>query len=456
MQEVFVTLENNTKLFECEEYFVAFNSQNLTLKLLPKDILDYVINNTNDHQDKVLTLSSHDNPLMHFNNTISNNVIKESINPTIDEKPTIDRLTLNVSNTCNMACRYCYANKGVYYSTGLYMNQVTALNAVNFASKTFSRINYVDFFGGEPTLNLPIIEMICNYINFLYDRGILSILPKFGLTTNCFNVSAHLLRLLSEYNFNITISLDGPKEIHDLLRITKDNRGTYDNIVENIKKITSIGIVPEFECTYTNEHYRRGFSLTELMDFFYDTFECHVLHCPIVIANPNSPWFISHTNAVNLYTDAIKYSVENLTRGIPKSISIATRFLHSLESHTPICHYCPAGKSSFTINADGKIFPCFMLMYDNRFECGNVNDESIECFNEQLYDPIIEDADKLQNPICQDCWGQSLCFGCLGEDLAQGQRMINRSVIPFQSTLCDFKRSMMETFLLTIVESYLQ
>jgi uncharacterized protein len=254
----------------------------------------------------------------------------------------------------------------------------------------------------------------------------------------------------------VTVSLDGPKEIHDRLRVGKNDSGTYNAIVENIKAIIGMGIIPEFECTYTGEHYRSGIDLVALMDFFYDNYQCRTLHCPMVIAEPNSRWFIPLEAATELYVDAIRYSMRNLAQKTAKSLSVATRLLNSLATKTPICHYCPAGKSTLTINADGNIYSCFMLMRGTGFCLGNVNGEEHGLGHPDSIGTLLEDANKWQNPACRDCWAQSLCFGCLGEDLAREGPGVHRSAIPGRSSLCDFKRRLMEVFLVSSAEVYLQ
>ncbi|MDR1643962.1 MAG: 4Fe-4S cluster-binding domain-containing protein, partial [Clostridiales bacterium] len=66
-------------------------------------------------------------------------------------------LTLNVSNMCNMACRYCYAEGGTYHSPKRLMSKETARLAVDFFMRQRGKITDIKFFGGEPLLNVPVI-----------------------------------------------------------------------------------------------------------------------------------------------------------------------------------------------------------------------------------------------------------------------------------------------------------
>jgi len=371
------------------------------------------------------------------------------------DRNVLQRLTLNVSNVCNMACKYCYANGGKYYTPGGMMDKFTALNAVNFVTRRFAQIQHVNFFGGEPTLNEAIIKLVCEYFLFLYGRGELPYVPAFGLTTNGYFISDDMFEVLRAYNIGVTVSMDGPREIHDRLRVVDGHSGSFDLIDRNVRTLIGMDIRPEFECTYTSEHYRCGFDLLRLMDFFYDSYDCHVLHCPIVVAQPNSQWAVSNKIVADLYTAAIRSSVSNLWRGIPKSISFAARLLDSLATRTPIAYYCPAGKSTLTINTDGNIFACFMLMPGPAHCLGNVNADSPRIAIPERVGAILNQADKWSNPACQHCWAQGLCFGCLGEDLVQGMVYPQGSTTHERSQKCDTKR-LIEVFLYSVGDAFIQ
>ena len=369
------------------------------------------------------------------------------------DKHPLDRLTLIVSNACNLSCRYCYAKGGGYYSPGLIMDARLALSAVNYAANKFSLIKHINFFGGEPTLNEEAVELVCRYCLYLKDRGIMPMPPSFGLTTNGYTLSPRLLRILKNFNFTVTISLDGPKEVHDRLRLDRNDCGTYDRVVKNVDRIVDAGLTPEFECTYTSEQYRAGLTVIDLMDFFYDNFGGTTLHCPPVIAKPQDPWYVPLDLAAQLYRNAVIYSLDNLAAGRPVTISYASRLLRSLTTGRPITHYCPAGRAALTINADGYVYACFMLMHDKRYSLGSIGDQRRE---HKEIDCLLTNSDKWSNPTCCSCWAQSLCFGCLGEDLAREGQGINRSTLSGRSGSCDLKRAIIEAFLTSIAALYLK
>lgn len=69
------------------------------------------------------------------------------------------RLCLLVSQQCNLDCSYCYADKGTYGNPS-FMNIETVYKTISAFSKIFDSIYAIQFLGGEPLLNLDVIEEI--------------------------------------------------------------------------------------------------------------------------------------------------------------------------------------------------------------------------------------------------------------------------------------------------------
>ena len=93
------------------------------------------------------------------------------------------RVTVCVSNDCNLRCKYCYAKGGNYGRNRSVMSKKTAKSFVDFCVTNFNRVDNVSFFGGEPLLNYPVIEYICK----LFKEQSLNesfTLPSFSMITN--------------------------------------------------------------------------------------------------------------------------------------------------------------------------------------------------------------------------------------------------------------------------------
>jgi radical SAM protein with 4Fe4S-binding SPASM domain len=205
------------------------------------------------------------------------------------------------------------------------------------------------------------------------------------------------------------------------------------------------------------------------MDYFHGEFGSRTLHCPIVSAPAESPEFIPLDQCLRLQGDGIAYSISNLAQGVPNALSLAVRLLRSLINETPIRNYCPAGKTEVTVNADGNVYACFMLMQRETFSFGNVCGNQIipkekpslrivgqsqVGSEKEVIERFIADADKYSSNTCRQCWAQPLCYGCLGEDFERHGGRVFRSEVPGVSIFCDYRRGVVERFLGSIALAY--
>jgi uncharacterized protein len=443
------TFPSKVKILKSDTQVVLFDSRDLTLRVLLRENAERscLDGTATKALDQELVLSNILPQGCSSDESCGKDVQKQGFSPVLH------KLTLNVSNICNMKCVYCYANSGKYYTDGIQMNQNLALRAINVVTRKYSAVDSVVFFGGEPTLNHEILELICEYFLYLHKRRILPYVPEFGMTTNALHLSARTLDTILKYSIRVTVSIDGPPEIHDRLRVSEQGTPTYELIKKNVDTLFDSGILPEFECTYTSEHSRLGIDIVELMDFFAETFTCRTLHCPIVAVNQGSPWYVPLEKATQIQANAIRYSVRNLALGIPRLFSVTTRLLNILATKEMICHYCPAVDSAMTINADGNVYPCFMLMERSDLRLGNVNDERFSMEMSPSLAGVLAGADKEANQACSGCWAKPLCFGCIGEDIARSGATIQRSAFDGKSDVCDHRRTLIEVFLLSVADA---
>ena len=96
-----------------------------------------------------------------------------------------------------------------------------------------------DFIGGEPFLEIDLIDSICDYLKMqmfeLNHHWFNSY--RFNITTNGINFHEDKVQQFIKKNRNhlgITITIDGTEKKHDMNRIYRNGRGSYQNVVRNI------------------------------------------------------------------------------------------------------------------------------------------------------------------------------------------------------------------------------
>lgn len=97
----------------------------------------------------------------------------------------------------------------------------------------------LDFIGGEPFLEIELIDRICDYFKIrTYEMGSQWYWNyRISICTNGVNYSDEKIRKFLEKNrgkISVSITVDGIKEKHDLQRVFPDGSGSYDVIDKNI------------------------------------------------------------------------------------------------------------------------------------------------------------------------------------------------------------------------------
>lgn len=154
-------------------------------------------------------------------------------------------ITFIVTKDCQLACKYCYL---VGKNTKERMSWDVAKQAIDYIlDKEYDDcFNYesvvFDFIGGEPFLEIDLIDKICDYIKSeLFRRNHHWFNSyRFSFSTNGINYHEEKVQRFIEKNMahlSIGITIDGTEQKHDLNRIWKGDgpeRGSYNDVVRNI------------------------------------------------------------------------------------------------------------------------------------------------------------------------------------------------------------------------------
>ena len=171
------------------------------------------------------------------------------------------KLTLNVSNLCNLKCKYCYASHGNYGRPSSFMTKETVDFIIDDIKKRgFTSLYVVSLFGGEPTMNFDVIDYIIKKFELEFDK-----IFKFELTTNGTFLNKDRLTFLRDHNVKIVVSIDGPEDITDYLRGVGSHEIAY-NIIKLAKEIKYKDI--ESSATFTKAHLEMGYNYNDIVEYF--------------------------------------------------------------------------------------------------------------------------------------------------------------------------------------------
>ena len=151
------------------------------------------------------------------------------------ESVPVRAFSLAVAQKCNLGCTYCYAGQGSFGEAAKNMPLDVAKMSVDRLLDGVGSGEKVSlaFLGGEPFINRHVLVAVTEYAASRADD--LGVDIGFSLTTNGTLLDPDDALFFDKYRFSVTLSIDGTKKNHDLLRPFKSGKGSYDRVVGNAR-----------------------------------------------------------------------------------------------------------------------------------------------------------------------------------------------------------------------------
>lgn len=319
----------------------------------------------------------------------------------------IKAMCLHVSHDCNLRCAYCFASQGDFHGERMVMDLETGKKALDFLlENSGSRRNLeVDFFGGEPMMNFDVVKELVAYgreREKAYGKHF-----RFTMTTNGILLDDENIEYLNREMANVVLSIDGRKEINDVMRPTVNKKGSFDTIVPKFQKlIASRG---------DKDYYIRGTFTNHNLDFSKDVLLFHDLDfektsMEPVVTDPNEEYAIREEHLDQILKEYEKLSEEYLR--IRKDDPDFLFFHYMIDLSGGPCAYkksigCGAGSEYVAVTPTGDIYPCHQFVGEEDFLLGNVDDGIV---NKDLQDHFHK-ADVFHKEACGECWAKYFCSG---------------------------------------------
>jgi uncharacterized protein len=238
------------------------------------------------------------------------------------------------------------------------MERQTALQAVDFAFENSAESVHLGFFGGEPTLRMPLLHEVAAYADSLASQS--GKLLSFEMTTNGTRVSTEVIDLIRRYQMVVALSIDGNQAAHDTHRKRHGGQGSFEAIDKNIDVL--LKEVP----------WLMSFSVLtpETVVHLADSVEyllCKGFRVLVAWPDQSAPWterdlvvlrkqmqrvadlYIRHTD------DGRKFFLSTIDGAIRSHI----------RGESPDCG---AGEGHLSIGPSGKIYPCVQFVGDESDE----------------------------------------------------------------------------------------
>jgi uncharacterized protein len=150
-------------------------------------------------------------------------------------------ITVLTTLQCNFACDYCFqGDHGDYNKFAEKMSLETAQRVSDWIERELDRVNpdklHIMFFGGEPLLNVPVMYSIAERMKGATSaRGLRQTVT---IVTNGLLLTEEIVDRMTPLGlYGVKITLDGDRDTHNRMRPLRGGQGTFDRIIENIRKV---------------------------------------------------------------------------------------------------------------------------------------------------------------------------------------------------------------------------
>lgn len=345
----------------------------------------------------------------------------DDIKCTLNKK--LGRITLVVTEDCNLRCRYCAYSGNYFYHrshSSKIMSEDVMRKAIDFylSHSQENEEKNISFYGGEPLLNFEIVKNCVNYVTSVHSAPV-----NFNMTINGTLLTKAIMRFIVEKKISVLISIDGPKEVHDRNRIYKNGVGSFNRVYQNLMLFKEM--FPRYYCEKVrfNMIISPPFQPKAINDFISDPL---IKPASVSFSRVNTQF----TNWYNQFTD------EELAAYRKEKNELLNSFLSKLEKKRELCEIekhlfskryvfihlrnmellpskypshgqCIIGSRALLVNTDGSFNFCTQV--DDVYNLGDV----FNGFNYDKIEQIYMELEELFKKNCYDCWAIRFCMKCV-------------------------------------------
>ena len=337
-----------------------------------------------------------------------------------------------VTLRCNHRCVYCHASAQTMDEGGYDMSEGTARQVIERIFQTTSHYVAIEFQGGEPLANWPIVKFIIEESVKKNKKAKKDL--EIRLVSNFTLMDEKKFKYLLDKKVALCLSLDGPEKLHNRNRILLgDKKGSYQYAAKWAKKFFKLypqlkkkGYIFKMGLSNTISRYSLPYPkqiIDEYLKLGFDDFYLRPLN-PFGFSRAAFKKIgYSADEYIKFYKKALDYVIELNLKGRRVREKMAQTFLVKILSETDPNHLdfrspCGAAIGQLAYNYNGDVYTCdegrmFSMMGDESFRLGNVNKNT---YREIVGSPMSRTmciASCLESlPYCSDCVYKPYCGVC--------------------------------------------
>ena len=336
--------------------------------------------------------------------------------------PQFQLLIKPVSADCNLRCKYCFYLRAheLYPGTPRHImpddileTMIRGLLGYRFPQTVFA------WQGGEPTL--AGLEFYRRAVELEQKHGGPGQSVGNALQTNGMLIDEDWCRLFRDYHFLVGLSLDGPQEIHDRIRVFESGRGSWERVMSSARLMERERVEYNILCVVNSENVSMG---ADLLRWFVDQGFQFVQFIPCV--EKDMPFSVPPEAYGDFLCDTFDYWAKT---GFGR---VSVRDFDAMVAARagqgqPMCTYGDRCNHYIVIEHNGDVYPCDFFVYEE-WKLGHINDGPLHTFMEtERYKQFSYQKDKV--PGCRGCQWRPMCHGGCQKDRLVGGGFSDKSVL---------------------------
>lgn len=324
-------------------------------------------------------------------------------------------LVAPVGGECNLRCSYCY-HQGIRHDEIQIMNDKTLLSVIRAARGLARQIDFL-WHGGEPTLaSIDFYRRAVSYQReFLAGHKIQNIIQTNGIL-----LTEEWAEFFAQEDFFVSITLDGPEDLHNANRIFSNGQGSFEKVlrgIELIKRRQKVGILCILSTTNVDHPERIYQFMKEVGNRGFEVNICTETDIGVSHLIPDDKksfdflrrlfdlWFEDDNPDFRIRT--FVNAIRTILEGAPIDCSFAFNrcWLY------------------LGIDEKGDIYPCNRFLKNREFYLGSVQEKSLcEIQETKRAKAIYAEMPRIQGKCFRCKWWQNCGGGC-----AYDRWIINRN-----------------------------
>lgn len=327
--------------------------------------------------------------------------------------PPLSLLIKPVSSNCNLQCKYCFYHSIAENRQIKSYGTMTIDSLELIVKKALKYSEYICTFafqGGEPTL--AGLDFYKKLVEFEKKYNVNNIKINNAIQTNGILIDEAWAKFLSENNFLVGISLDGPKDIHDNNRISANSKGSFNKVMNAINLFNRFKVEYNVLCVvdaHVARHANKVYNFFKANKLNYLQF----IACldPLNEQGKTYEYSLDSTRYAYFLKSLFDFWYNDIVAGNMVSIRYFDNLVGMLMGYrNEACGMSGVCECQFVIEADGGVYPCDFYASD-QWLMGNIKDMDIEELAGTEQVKAFINSSKYIDSKCASCKWFKLCRG---------------------------------------------